>query len=176
MDKFLTKLNSSQSSSSVRGNSSQPSSSVRDNSSQLIDVFDLTSLKKDPGERIPIYKYSSRIRDEVRRHYIHKGPCRPVRDYDLPRTLFGKRNRQFSVKWFEGSYSRWLEYSEEKDAAFCLCCYLFKDDYVQGSTNDFFTKIDFKAWNKGSQSLSLHVGEVNSTHNQCFNKMLDLSN
>ncbi|XP_060211750.1 uncharacterized protein LOC132639314 [Lycium barbarum] len=176
MDKFLTKLNSSQPSSSVRGDSSQPSSGIGGNFSYLIDVFDLTSLKNDPEERISIYKYSSRIRVQVRRHYIHKGPCRSVRDYHFPKTLFGKKMHQFSVNWFEGCYSRWLEYSEKRDAAFYLCCYLFKDDHVHGSMGDFFTKIGFKARYKGSQRLSLHVGEVNDIHNRCFSKMQDLSN
>nr|XP_016444386.1 PREDICTED: zinc finger MYM-type protein 1-like [Nicotiana tabacum] len=84
--------------------------------------------------------------------------------------------RQFSLGWFKGSYSRWLEYSVKKDAAFCLCCYLFKNDYVHGSTGDSFTKTGFKAWNKASERLDLHVGKVNSLHHKCFNKMLDLSN
>ncbi|XP_009800666.1 uncharacterized protein [Nicotiana sylvestris] len=84
--------------------------------------------------------------------------------------------RQFSSGWFKCSYSRWLEYSVKKDAAFCLCCYLFKNDYVHGSTGDSFTKTGFKAWNKASERLDLHVGKVNSLHHKCFNKMLDLSN
>ncbi|XP_070040986.1 uncharacterized protein [Nicotiana tomentosiformis] len=84
--------------------------------------------------------------------------------------------RQFSPGWFKDSNSRWLEYSVKKDAAFCLCCYLFKNDYVHGSTGDSFTKTGFRAWNKASERLALHVGEVNNLHHKCFNKMLDLSN
>nr|XP_016485579.1 PREDICTED: uncharacterized protein LOC107805975 [Nicotiana tabacum] len=70
----------------------------------------------------------------------------------------------------------WLEYSVKKDAAFCLCCCLFKNDYVHGSTGDSFTKTGFKAWNKASKRLDLNVGKVNSLYHTCFNKMLDLSN
>ncbi|XP_075074756.1 uncharacterized protein LOC107805975 [Nicotiana tabacum] len=84
--------------------------------------------------------------------------------------------RQFSSSWFKCSYSRWLEYSVKKDAAFCLCCCLFKNDYVHGSTGDSFTKTGFKAWNKASKRLDLNVGKVNSLYHTCFNKMLDLSN
>jgi len=104
------------------------------------------SLNSDPGERIPIHRYSSRIRDEVRRHYIQRGPCQPVY-HKFSKTLFGKKMRQFSPGWFKDSHSRWLEYSVKKDAAFYLCCYLFKNDYVHSSTCDSFTKTDFKAWN-----------------------------
>ncbi|XP_075088288.1 uncharacterized protein LOC142170306 [Nicotiana tabacum] len=164
MDVFLTKFNFS-----------QPSSSLRNNSSHLIDEFDEKLLNPDPGERVPIDKYNLRIRDDVRRHYIQNGSCQPV-DHKFPKTLFGNKMRQFSSGWFKGSYSRWLEYSVKKDAAFCLCCYLFKNDYVYGSTSDSFTKTGFKAWNKASERLDLHVGKVNSFHHKCFNKMLDLSN
>ncbi|XP_075095719.1 uncharacterized protein LOC107825225 [Nicotiana tabacum] len=163
MDVFLTKFNSS-----------QPISTLRNNSSHLIEEFDEKLLNPDPGERVPIDKYNPRIRDEVRRHYIQNGPCQPV-DHKFPKILFGNKMRQFSPGWFKDSYSRWLEYSVKKDAAFCLCCYLFKNDYVHGSTGDSFTKTGFKAWNKASERLALHVGQVNSLHHKCFNKMLDLS-
>ncbi|XP_016460481.2 uncharacterized protein LOC107783963 [Nicotiana tabacum] len=163
MDIFLTRFNSSPS-----------SSSFRDNFSHLVEEFDVKSLNTDPGERISI-RYSSRIQDEMRRHYIQRGPCQPI-DHKFPKALFGKKMRQFSPGWFKGSHSRWLEYSVKKDAAFCLCCYLFKNDYVHGSTSDSFTKTGFKAWNKGIERLGLHVGEVNNLHHKCFNNMLDLSN
>ncbi|XP_070049746.1 uncharacterized protein LOC142173700 [Nicotiana tabacum] len=164
MDVFLTKFNSSQS-----------SSTLRNNSSHLIDEFDEKLLNPDPGERVPIDKYSPRIRDEVRRHYIQNGPCKPV-DYKFPKTLFRNKMHKFSPGWFKNSYSRWLEYSVKKDVAFYLCCYLFKNDNVHGSTGDSFTKTGFKAWNKASERLALHVGQVNSLHHKYFNKMLDLSN
>ncbi|XP_075106835.1 uncharacterized protein LOC142179849 [Nicotiana tabacum] len=164
MDVFLTRFNSS-----------QPSSSFRENSSRLVDEFDVESLNPDPEERIPIDKYNLRIRDEVRKYYIKQGPCQPV-DYKFPKTLFGKKIHQFNPGWFKDSNSRWLEYSVKKDAAFCLCCYLFKNDYVHGSTGDSFTKTGFRAWNKVSERLALYVGEVNNLHNKYFNKMLDLSN
>ncbi|KAK4724085.1 hypothetical protein R3W88_026864 [Solanum pinnatisectum] len=59
---------------------------------------------------------------------------------------------------------------------FCLCCYLFKNVYAQGNACDFFTKTGFKTWNHSLERFNLHVGEVNSVHNRCFNKMLDFEN
>ncbi|XP_047252962.1 zinc finger MYM-type protein 1-like [Capsicum annuum] len=83
---------------------------------------------------------------------------------------------RFNSTWYEGSYSRWMEYSVKEDVVFCLCCYLFKNDYVKGNAGDFFTKTGFKAWNHNLERFQLHVGEVNSVHRRCFSKMLDFEN
>ncbi|KAH0683079.1 hypothetical protein KY290_021666 [Solanum tuberosum] len=84
--------------------------------------------------------------------------------------------RQFFPNWFNGR--KWLEYSITKDAAFCLCCYLFKNEcesrgYVVDAA---FTKTGYRAWNKATERFRAHVGDINSIHNKCFNKMLDLMN
>nr|XP_009777610.1 PREDICTED: zinc finger MYM-type protein 1-like [Nicotiana sylvestris] len=84
--------------------------------------------------------------------------------------------RQFVPSWFNGQFSKWLEYSVKKDAAFCLCCYLFKNEFIHGSAGEFYTKNGFRAWNKGLEILRLHVGDVNSVYDKCFKKILDLSN
>ncbi|XP_070047231.1 uncharacterized protein [Nicotiana tomentosiformis] len=84
--------------------------------------------------------------------------------------------RQFVPSWFNGKFSKWLEYSVKKDAVFCLCCYLFKNKFIHGSAGEFYTKNSFRAWNKDLERLHLHVGDVNSVHDKCFKKMLDLSN
>ncbi|XP_070042930.1 uncharacterized protein [Nicotiana tomentosiformis] len=84
--------------------------------------------------------------------------------------------RQFVPSWFKGQFSRWLEYSVKKDAAYCLCYYLFKNEFIHGSVGEFYTKNNFRAWNKGLERLRLYVGDVNSVHDKCFKKMLDLSN
>ncbi|KAK4738470.1 hypothetical protein R3W88_002167 [Solanum pinnatisectum] len=165
MEKFLAKFNHS-----------QASSSTNCNPSSLIDDLNLDSLKADPGKRVPIaHYYNPRIKDEVRKHYIQKGPCQPQMD-SYPPTKIGKRVRQFCKIWFEGLYSKWLEYSVEKDSVYCLCCYLFKDDFFHGSTSEFYTKTGFRSWNRALERFRKHVGDVNSIHNKCFNKMLDLSN
>ncbi|KAM3248906.1 zinc finger MYM-type protein 1 isoform X1 [Capsicum annuum] len=71
-----------------------------------------------------------------------------------------------------------LEYSIKKDAAFCLCCYLFKNEIggYEKRVCDSFTIDGFRNWNKGVERLNKHVGEVNSVHNRCFKMMLDLDN
>ncbi|XP_015167797.1 zinc finger MYM-type protein 1-like [Solanum tuberosum] len=164
MEKFLVKFNHS-----------QASSSTNVNPSSLIDDLNLDSLEADPGKRVPIAHYNPQIKDEVRKHYIQKGPCQPKMD-SYPPTEIGKRMRQFCKIWFEGPYSKWLEYSVEKDSVYCLCCYLFKDDFFHGSASEFYTKTGFRSWNRALERFRKHVGDVNSIHDKCFNKMLDLSN
>ncbi|KAM3303301.1 hypothetical protein P3S67_014331 [Capsicum chacoense] len=145
MENFFKKINYSQSSSSTV------------NRSCLITDLDLDSLKVDSKEIRPISDYDLRIRDEVRKYYIEKGPCQPILKPYASSEIRGKI-RQFASSWFKGSHSTWLEYSVEKDAAYCLCCYLFKNKFVHETTGDFY------------------VSKVNSVHHKCYNKILDLSN
>nr|XP_016499167.1 PREDICTED: zinc finger MYM-type protein 1-like [Nicotiana tabacum] len=85
--------------------------------------------------------------------------------------------RQFNLEWFNTSYSGWLEYSVKVDAVFCLCCYLFKNEHGgHEKVGDSFTKNGFRAWNKATERLNAHIGEVNSLHNRCFMMMRDLIN
>ncbi|XP_009617034.1 uncharacterized protein [Nicotiana tomentosiformis] len=179
MDIFLKKLDHSQPSSSSSCPSLSPTIApeirMNANLSHLIDELNLESLKDDPGERMPLVNYSPRIREEVRKHYIHKGPCQPSK-HQFPKTKIGNKMRQFNSSWFEGPFSGWLEYSVKKDAAYCLCCYLFKHEFIHGSAGEVFSKIGFRAWNKALERLRLHAGEANSVHHKCFNKMLGLSN
>ena len=66
-----------------------------------------------------------------------------------------------------------MEYSIDKDAVYCLYCYLF-GQYVgkQGGSETFVTK-GFKLWNL-KEKLNSHVGGVNSAHNQAVKKSKDL--
>lgn len=64
--------------------------------------------------QVPIAHYNPRIKDEVRKYYIQKGPCQPKMD-SYPPTEIEKRMCQFCKSWFEGPYSKWLEYGVEKD-------------------------------------------------------------
>ena len=65
---------------------------------------------------------------------------------------------------------KWLEYSIDKDAAFCFYCYLFgrQDVGKQGGGETFVTK-GFKLWNQLTK-LDSHVRGVNSAHNQVIKK------
>ncbi|CAN0917651.1 hypothetical protein LINGRAHAP2_LOCUS30435, partial [Linum grandiflorum] len=78
---------------------------------------------------------------QIRRAYIEKGPCQP-RGYSFPyKDMFGF-NRKFNPAGFDAYY--WLEYSVKEDVAYCLHCYLFKQE---GSSNqgggDYFTSNGF---------------------------------
>ncbi|XP_049350032.1 uncharacterized protein LOC125814607 [Solanum verrucosum] len=137
-------------------------------------ILGVEFLKRDPGERKPIFEYDSNIRDVVKRHYILMGPYQPkLRVY--PKTTFGTRNQQFNHEWFNAPNSAWLEYSIGDDAIFCLCCYFFKNEFESHGNAGSFTQDGFKNWNHGPERIRLHVGEVNSIHNKCLNMMLDFA-
>ncbi|XP_016477328.2 uncharacterized protein LOC107798805 [Nicotiana tabacum] len=184
MDKFVIRSNIGQSSSN---SSSRPSISsniapeiqrgtILSPPSNVVSVLELGSPNPNPKERMAILQYAPNIRDEVRRHYIQKGVCQPS-GHAFPKTKFGNKMRQFNPDWFKDPYSQWLEYSIKSDAAFCLCCYLFKNELEsRGNAGDAFTKDSFKGWNKGTERLRTHVGEVSSIHHKCFNRMQDLIN
>ena len=85
--------------------------------------YDHHFLPHDPGQRIPISEFDVNEQDDVRRGYIKAGPCQPFA-HNFPTRKINGKNRHFSFVWFT-DYN-WLEYSIEKDAAFCFVCYLFK--------------------------------------------------
>ena len=62
-----------------------------------------------------------------------------------------------------------------KDAAFFLCCYLFKSDMGEQSGGETFITSGFSNW-KRIEKFQMHVGGVNSTHNQAWRKFQDLLN
>ncbi|XP_075651588.1 uncharacterized protein LOC142622058 [Castanea sativa] len=74
--------------------------------------------------------------------------------------------RRFNPKWFK-ECENWLEYSIEKDVAYCLYCYLFRQDVGMQSGGDSFVTKGFNSWNK-KEKLDLHVGDVNSARNQAL--------
>ena len=91
-----------------------------------------------------------------------QGPCQP-KNYVFPKTKFSGVNRKFKETWFK-DYPSWLEYSIEKDAAYCLHCYLFKPDTGDQAGGDVFVGTGFTNWKKRSK-LKQHVGRTNSAHN-----------
>ena len=62
-----------------------------------------------------------------------------------------------------------MEYSIEKDAVFCLCCYLFRPDTGKQAGGDTFVAGGFTTWNK-KERLRIHVGGLNSAYNQAMKK------
>lgn len=66
---------------------------------------------------------STEIINEANRALVVKelGPIRPV--IEFPESTQGKRNFKFQARWYD--IFSWLEYSLQKDAAFCFYCRCF---------------------------------------------------
>ncbi|XP_042405026.1 zinc finger MYM-type protein 1-like [Zingiber officinale] len=129
-----------------------------------VGEFDFSQLPADPGLRIPICSYNANIRDQVRRRYLQKGPCQPS-SYEFPKRKFGvSQFRRFNPSWFK-KFGDWLEYSIEKDAAYCLYCYLFKTTKGKQAGGETFVSEGFTNW-KGKDRLYIHVGQHDSEHHK----------
>ncbi|XP_042035252.1 zinc finger MYM-type protein 1-like [Salvia splendens] len=133
------------------------------NQERINDEVTPENIVSDPGLRSPIARYDVQIRDRIRREYVSKGPCQP-KGHVFRQTLYGKEKRSFQVKWFERHV--WLEYSVEKEAAFCFWCYLFKPINANRFGDDVFVSTDFKNWKKTLAIFREHEGSANSTHDQ----------
>ena len=134
MDKYLIRKPRTQDSSHV-----QDSFPVQDSfsSSKWIRVdFNLENLSSNLGLRQKISSYHPNNHDEIRRHYLTKGPCQLVL-HDFPLSYFSEKSHRFRSEWYIGR--KWLEYSIDKDVAFCFYCYLFGQQDVgkQGGGETF---------------------------------------
>ncbi|XP_039130910.1 zinc finger MYM-type protein 1-like [Dioscorea cayenensis subsp. rotundata] len=158
MDKFLIKRpRSGESSNACKAPLGSESSEKNAHAN-----FDLDDIISDPGLRKPIEDFDIRIRDQVRRKYLTRGPCQPA-GHNFPQKEYGKQRRSFRDAWFK--QHPWLEYSVTKDAVFCFWCYLFKPNRVSQIGEDAFTKTGFNNWKKALEKFIEHVGAVNSAHN-----------
>ncbi|KAG8369226.1 hypothetical protein BUALT_Bualt15G0129500 [Buddleja alternifolia] len=141
------------------------------------EEIDLSSLERDPGLRRPILEYPIEQRDKVRRAYIMAGPCQP-RPGKYPLSGVANHLRSFQESWC-GKFSSWLEYSTDKDAAYCLPCYVFSNILSNRFGMNAFTEIGFRNWKKindGNKCAFLkHIGtSPSSLHNQCVRACDDL--
>ena len=84
-------------------------------------------------------------------------PCQPKLKH-FPITVIGSKQRVFNSDWYK-SYS-WLEYSVERDAAFCFPCRLFAVN--EGRSQNTFTKAGFRDWKHATGK-----GGILSTHDKC---------
>jgi hypothetical protein len=136
--------------------------------------FDPNDIIVHPALRIPIDNYASELRSEVRRAYLLNGPTQ-VTGYVFPQTLDGTISRSFQKSWFD-KYD-WLEYSMEKDAAFCFYCFLFKKP-TQSNTfgNDVFSKNGYTRWKTATSAFKKHVGGPGSFHNIARGECDDFKN
>jgi hypothetical protein len=147
---------------------------VQRHNSAVPQLVDLTKLPRDPAKRKRMADYHPNQRDEIRRKYLTWGPHQP-RGFNFPYTLFGKKKkkRRFNPEWFD-QYGNWLEYSEKVDKAYCLCCYLFRDNKKDTHYgHDAFVVEGFNSWKK-TERLVTHVGDRNSFHNRALKDCEDL--
>lgn len=134
----------------------------------------------DPGLRPPLYNISKDPfeRENIRRSYLIKGPNQPIlKEYPATKTTTQDKARRFCAKWYtEKIYAQWLEYSEAKDAVFCLFCYLFAFEFGDtGGGHEAFVQCGFSNWKK-KERLSMHIGDNLSVHNKCKVACEDLMN
>uniref|UniRef100_A0A7N0TTZ7 TTF-type domain-containing protein n=1 Tax=Kalanchoe fedtschenkoi TaxID=63787 RepID=A0A7N0TTZ7_KALFE len=147
------------------------STNVMNNSNIGEPQVDLENLPADPRLGRKISKYHPNIRDEVRRAYILKGPCQPIKHKFTQRDIGGVK-RKFIEDWFV-KYKDWLEYNIEKDTVVCLCCYLFRPDIGKQRSGESFVRKGFTSWNKQDR-LNMHFGGSASEHNLALQKRKDL--
>ena len=113
----------------------------------------------------------SSTKHTLRLAYVAKGSTRPI-GHDYPRDHF---DRIFCETWY--TKHPWLEYSMEKDAAYCFYCFLFRQDPVDenfGYTT--FTKEGYSTCKNAYKAFPLHVGGARSIHNQAKTAYEDFKN
>jgi len=134
--------------------------------------FHSSDIVSDPGMRIPIDEHPFKIRDQVKRAYALRGPTQPV-GISFPRKWQSGEWRSFQQSWF-AKYD-WLEYSESKDAAFCLYCYLFfQPGKLEKFGSDVFAKKGYEKWKKALERFDKHA--ASHFHNNAIMKCDDFMN
>ena len=135
---------------------------------------DSDQIIADPGLRpsMSVIGFNSVERERIRRAYLTKGPCQP-RLINYPVTLFSGKPHKFNPDW-SGEFHDWLEYSESKDAVFCLFCYFFNIELGDHRFNhDSFVREGFRNWKKKDR-LKKHIDEHHSSHRKCKKACEDL--
>ncbi|XP_078151877.1 uncharacterized protein LOC144547158 [Carex rostrata] len=143
------------------------SKSPIDSPSQVSHEVDIIEQEppSDPALRPLISQYNPNERDRIRRFYLVKGPCQP-NNHDFPQRDIGDTMRRFNKDWFKpDQYGSWLEYSIDKDAAFCLCCYFFRPENLGSGGRTNFIGEGYRNW-KNKKRFDEHVGDTNSWLNQ----------
>ena len=82
-----------------RTKDSAPAQDSSSSSKRIRVDFNLENLPLDPGLREKISSYYPNYHDEIRRHYLTKGPCQPVlHSDDYPISYFFGKPRRFISK------------------------------------------------------------------------------
>jgi hypothetical protein len=113
MDKFLIKNQKKDAS---------ISKTIRTNESRVEQKrprieLDMDDIVADPGLRKPIDEFPHEIRDDAKSAYLQMGPYQPF-GHTFPRIAGNSQTRGFVESWFK--QFDWLEYSVQKDAAYCF--------------------------------------------------------
>ncbi|XP_074293713.1 uncharacterized protein LOC141620851 [Silene latifolia] len=129
-------------------------------------------IVRDPGKRKQIWEYPPEKRNEIRRAYISNGPYQPVfKPKEYPKSGSDTHGRRFQASWYH-KFPSWLEYSPDKDAAFCFVCFLFnKPDRHRAFTIDGFQNWKHASGKKGS--FIKHLGGEPNSHHQNAEKELE---
>ncbi|KAJ1255625.1 hypothetical protein BS78_K180300 [Paspalum vaginatum] len=155
------------------GSSSTPQNEENTRQPKLPRVeFRSSDIVCDPGMRKPIEEYPFEIRDQVKKAYVLRGPTQLAGYTFSPKWQSGDW-RSFQPHWFQ-TYD-WLEYSESKDAAFCLYCYLF---FEPGKPEKFgsnvFAKVGYEKWKKALERFDKYAASL--SHNNARMKCDDFMN
>ncbi|KAL9682463.1 hypothetical protein QQ045_014261 [Rhodiola kirilowii] len=119
-------------------------------------------VQADPGLRQLICTFPVNEQDRIRREYLLMGPHQPKLN-NYPQTFDGREKRRFQHRWF--TLYPWLEYSEARDRAFCVPCFLFEK---KSPMYPLFTVEGCYNWGRmlaGKNGIcEQHIGKLNSTH------------
>ena len=103
---------------------------------------------------------------------IQDGPAQP-RNHTFLSTAFGNRLRTFNPLWFDTF--PWLEYSIEKNAAFCYACHFFTTG--QHRSENSFVSSGFTNWkNAIGKSGKLEKHNTSERHQQAMSTWADYTN
>ena len=96
---------------------------------------------------------------------VKVGPFRPcakeLPGLKYPSRIQGSRQRSFHEKWYDEF--DWLEYSIERDAAFCFCCRL-RGGHMSGTRSDpSFIVQGNRNWKECPNSFRKHASSVSQS-------------
>ncbi|RDX74011.1 hypothetical protein CR513_46296, partial [Mucuna pruriens] len=96
---------------------------------------------------------------------------------NFPQRPFGDTFHKFNPYWYL-KHRKWLEYSQKKDATYCLCCYLMGSHFGKhrGGGDAFITEA-FRENNElimssSNKGIFLELLDFHDNHNEAIHKFL----